>query len=532
MNLLSHHMRKSYFLLVLFVLFFIFIPFSISSNVYSITTRSVLASPINLAVSCSGLTGSDYSDCTKTTYGAHTDSHTNCKGDANCNKKVDEGAAPPSAIDTSLNKLGNLMLGISSWFLAQAGGLMDKSIEYSVNIGSQKGLEKSVEVGWKVFRDVANMFFIFILLYIAIATILQLNSFDTKRTLAKLIVVALLINFSLFATRVVIDFSNVISNGFYTEITNNRTLGIAEQFTEKVGIIGIYKVSKTTDGVTNVVLEKAGDGKDAVFKVGLLGSVFLIILAFVFLAGAIMFIMRTIILLFLMVLSPLAFLGSILPATAGYARRWWHALISNAFLAPIYLLLIWITLETIKGLTKVTGEGSQQTFASWLATGNVDGIDIFFNFAIITGMAIGALVISKSLGGWTGSTVVNYTQKGARYLGGKTKRFARGAAIGAGYGIYRNTVSRGAAAVADSPAMKRFGSSPKRRWLGLNVPLAGVVSKIAKVGGERNYANLSKKYAGNRVDAYKATKEASAKRKYFDSLSNCTNHFHQESARN
>jgi hypothetical protein len=49
--------------------------------------------------------------------------------------------------------------------------------------------------GWVITRDIANMFFIVILLVIAFATILQIEQYNYKKWLPKLILMAILINF-------------------------------------------------------------------------------------------------------------------------------------------------------------------------------------------------------------------------------------------------------------------------------------------------------------------------------------------------
>ena len=67
--------------------------------------------------------------------------------------------------------------------------------------------------GWETVRNLANLVFIFVLLYIAIGTILQLNSFDTKNAFYAHYCRAF-INFSLFATRIVIDSSNMLAELF------------------------------------------------------------------------------------------------------------------------------------------------------------------------------------------------------------------------------------------------------------------------------------------------------------------------------
>ena len=82
-----------------------------------------------------------------------------------------------------------------------------------------------VEKGWGAVRDVANIFFILMLLYVAIKTVLSLNVTDNKRLVGVIIIVALLINFSLFTTKVVIDASNILAKIFYNNITSQGPNG-------------------------------------------------------------------------------------------------------------------------------------------------------------------------------------------------------------------------------------------------------------------------------------------------------------------
>ncbi len=71
---------------------------------------------------------------------------------------------------------------------------------------------------WAVVRDLSNIFFILILLYIAIKMILGLGGSEVKKMIARVIIVALLINFSMFFTKIVIDSSNILALVFYNKI--------------------------------------------------------------------------------------------------------------------------------------------------------------------------------------------------------------------------------------------------------------------------------------------------------------------------
>src|SRR4051812_35738977 len=82
-------------------------------------------------------------------------------------------------------------------------------VEMAQNLDPATGLGGAINVTWTAVRDVANMLFIFALLYTAIMTIFGKG--DYKRTILNLIIAALLINFSLFFTKVIIDAANLLS---------------------------------------------------------------------------------------------------------------------------------------------------------------------------------------------------------------------------------------------------------------------------------------------------------------------------------
>src|SRR3989338_10302 len=152
----------------------------------------------------------------------------------------------------------------------------------------------TIDTAWKTIRDVANMGFIFVLLYAAIQTILGIGS-DTKKLIVNIIVVAILINFSLFFTKVVIDASNILAITFYDAIApealrSDRSLGLSGSLMEPLRIQSLWKI--TTDTF---------NGKQLII-IGVMGTIVYLIAAFVFFAVAIMFVIRFVVLIFVMIL--------------------------------------------------------------------------------------------------------------------------------------------------------------------------------------------------------------------------------------
>jgi hypothetical protein len=108
-----------------------------------------------------------------------------------------------------ISGLGALMLDLSIQLTV---------IEMGTLLGPGSELGKNVQALWKTVRDIINILFIFGFIYIGIKTILDSQKSETRRTLGMLIVAALIINFSLYITEVVIDFSNIAATQVYQQI--------------------------------------------------------------------------------------------------------------------------------------------------------------------------------------------------------------------------------------------------------------------------------------------------------------------------
>ena len=115
--------------------------------------------------------------------------------------------------------LANIIYGLFIWPLSQVLKLelllLPIVAEYN-NFTQEAG----VSAGWEALRDLSNMFFILILLVIALATILKIQSYGYRQLLKKLLIVAVLINFSKTIVGIAIDFSQVIMLTFVSVIKN------------------------------------------------------------------------------------------------------------------------------------------------------------------------------------------------------------------------------------------------------------------------------------------------------------------------
>jgi hypothetical protein len=253
-----------------------------------------------------------------------------------------------------------------------------------------------------------------------------------KKLLLNTIIVALLINFSLFFTKVVIDASNIIALQFYKPfITTEESAadenlvlpgwdrGISNVFMEATKISTIFNPQappseRFSGGEQASPLEEAMKDKTKLLVVGIGGSIFLLVLAFVFLSAALLFLIRFILLMILMMLSPIAFVGMILPKLGAHSQKWLKTLIDQAFFAPVFMILIYMVARVVQSPGfqgwRDAGDG---TFASLWAGGAQGDLLLAVNFMIVIGLAIAALVISKTFMGTAAKGAVDWSTKAA-----------------------------------------------------------------------------------------------------------------------
>ncbi|MEK7586670.1 MAG: hypothetical protein AAB453_02255, partial [Patescibacteria group bacterium] len=266
-----------------------------------------------------------------------------------------------------LGCVGQVILGLiyipSTYIIALAGWLFDITLAFTL---STKILNLDfAKNGWVVTRDLANMFFIFILLYIAIATILEIAAYNAKALLARLIIVALLLNFSLFFTRVIIDASNILALAFYDRISSaskewergelsnlikikdekgNLFFSVAPKGIS-AGLVAAFDPQKLAGGSKDGAEIIAAFAKDAPAKlifIFIFLSAILLTAAWAFFSVAFLFITRTAILWFLMATAPIAFAAIILPKTRDIFTKWWGELINKSFCVAIFVFFLWL----------------------------------------------------------------------------------------------------------------------------------------------------------------------------------------------
>ena len=112
--------------------------------------------------------------------------------------------------------------------------------------------------GWTAMRDIANAIFILILLWIAFAIIFNIEKLGGKQLLARLIVVAFLINFSLAMVSLIFGFANALAKPFQKAINTADIAGLI------VGKTNLHNITSQLTNTETVSLEAYGINQEEI----------------------------------------------------------------------------------------------------------------------------------------------------------------------------------------------------------------------------------------------------------------------------
>lgn len=374
--------------------------------------------------------------------------------------------SPLTWLVSALGAVSVAILKLASLLTYLAGAILNYIVQYTV-VDMKLHLDEAgaVNNAWKVIRDVANMGFIFVLLYAAIMTIIGQGE-DNQKLIVRIVVVAILINFSLFFTKVVIDISNILAVMFYDAIAPGTLSNVVDR-----GLSNSLMQPLDLQSIWNAGIGIQGE---RLLIIGVMGTIVSLIAAFVFFAISLLFIIRYVVLIFVLVLSPIAFVSFILPKMDKYRDQWWEALSGQAFFAPIYFMLTWIVIVISRGLLTNTGGSLANALTGGVGTGgqvappDLSSTGILVNFLIMITMLIASLLIAKEWANKAGGAV------------GKLTSWATGAAGGATLGMAgrfsRNTLGRAGTAL---------GESDRFREMAAKGGAAGMVGRLALATGKK-----------------------------------------------
>ena len=330
---------------------------------------------------------------------------------------------------------------IFGWLAGVVINLENYLLEWVLNVNFYLMDSLILKRGWEIVRDIANLGFALGILIISIATIVNYQEYHAKRLLARLIIAALLINFSLMICGVFVDFSGSFMKYFANSWGGPEKLGTMLQTA--------VNAPKIHQGPSEEALKNWKDEAKKSFGI-ILGSfggvvfsaVFSVILMIVYGAMICLFLVRYGALLFLMILSPLAWIFLFLPGVGGEEpggiwRKWWSSFLKWIFFGPVMLFFVFLALlvldpniggktsetklaesinkkareDTVLGLTALAKESSPQTGLSWL-----------IQYSVVIVILVGGMKIALDASGYGGRGFYDAAEKVAKYPGVIAKR--------------------------------------------------------------------------------------------------------------
>lgn len=378
----------------------------------------------------------------------------------------------------------------SNWFAYITGSLFDYFVAYSLSTGSYSGTNNQfVERGWSVIRDISNIFFIFSLLWIAIMHILQAGGSNTKKFLKNIIVAALLINFSLFFTKVIIDAGNILARAFYNniDITNDDNPDFKTLSQGIVQYVSPQKIMTSDFFQPTVASGRAPSEINSgwVFLIITVALIINVVLGITFLSVFLLFGARVIGLWFMMIFSPLALASTALPGGKNLLGRfgfdkWLSETISLSFMAPVFMFFLFLLIMFLDiAFTGSTPFNEQSTVQKFMG--------ILVPFIAIIVMLGQAKSMAKKMSGEIGQQATNWAGKAIGFAGGAALGFATG-----GIGMVgRNTLG----AIGRGVSQKKW----TQRWAAKS--RVGRTFQRAAIGASNSSFDFRNTGAGKRTSA-------------------------------
>jgi hypothetical protein len=265
----------------------------------------------------------------------------------------------------------------------------------------------AVQKGWVVMRDIVNMFFIVILLMLAFGTVFRVEHYQYKHSLSKVLIMAVLVNFSKSIAGFVIDVGQVVMltfvNGFKEAAAGNFVNGF-----------GLDKMFQFAENNTENAIADEG----AFFYAALLALIALAITCVVVGVYLIIFMLRIAVLWLLVITSPLAFLASAFPGESHLkeeASKWWKYFGNYVVSGPLLAFFLWLSLSVMQFGSNALGDfiqpGKLDQNIPAAAITQIGGSEVLLSFIINIVLLLGGLYMAHELGVAGGSLAAGALNK-------------------------------------------------------------------------------------------------------------------------
>lgn len=239
--------------------------------------------------------------------------------------------------------------GFLSWMLCPAiadgaatatgllGSITDLTATHKSIIEQFSDQNSAIYKAWSSFRNLANIGFVIMLLVVVFSQVtnLGISNYNIKKILPKLIITAVLVNFSYLILGVAIDLSHIIGNGIGSAI---RTIA-GESMSAEASAQASSIVSKIAGMVTGAGLIGGGVAIATTGPALILPVVLFVITTVISVFfGFVMLTIRQAAIIMVIVLAPLAMVLYALPNTAAVTKKYISTLKALLMLYPMFVL--------------------------------------------------------------------------------------------------------------------------------------------------------------------------------------------------
>ena len=355
MNKGSNHRGK--FSTAIFVLFFTL--FSLFSPLTALNTYAAPDNSSNSTENSSETKEVEDDDSSHETEQAKTQNQ-------NSGTTTTETTSPKNANSENQNELScSEQIGILSFIVCPTTGLLAKGIDalystietFLVIKPITSDNKSPIYIIWSYIRNVANILFIIFLLLIVYSQVtgLGFSNYNIKKMLPKLIIAAILVNFSYLICQVLVDVSNIIGNALKSFLEGIATTAIQNQHPEAKldEPLNIYDIFLAIAGGTSLTILGGVGIATAVAASGGLLSILFTLIPIVFagfiavVVGLITISLRQAVVILLTITSPIIFALYVLPNTHKYYLKWKSIFAQMLVFFPAFSFLF--------GVSKVLG---------------------------------------------------------------------------------------------------------------------------------------------------------------------------------
>ena len=304
-----------------------------------------------------------------------------------------------------------LLLTLIGKIIAALAGALSAVIKMRIYTDSANA--PVVYQSWKIMRDFANMFFIIALIVMAFATIFDVAKYNVRTLIAKFLIAALLINFSLTLGGLVINGAQIINNTFLIAIGDAAT-----RLGQDLNPSNLLPAEATSGSASSANIQGLALNVlvQLTFSVVLLG-VFL----FAILAGLVFTLIRIPIIWALLIVSPFAWVMSVFPQTSEYYKKWWHYFIGWCVALPVFLFFLYFGLYFAANIGTVVGAVGKE-FAQEKIGGANFTFQTLFTYVLAAMFLIGGLIASAKISMFAGVSVTGIAgaakKRALGYVGG------------------------------------------------------------------------------------------------------------------